>query len=56
MSGMISDFEARLEQLIDEWMAHGGEMGDVMDALEAKLLALEDEHGQNRSAEGGDEP
>jgi len=45
MSGMISDFETRLEQLIDEWMAHGGEMGDV-----------EDEHGQNRSVESGDEP
>lgn len=51
MSGTLSDFEAKLEQLIDEWVAGGGAIGDVMDALEAKLGALEDEQGEFRGAE-----
>lgn len=49
MSGTAADFEARLEDLIDDWVVHGGSIADVMDALEAKLIALEDEHGAGRS-------
>jgi len=45
MTGILFDFEERLEAVIDEWVAKGGDIREVMDALEAKLAALHDEFG-----------
>jgi hypothetical protein len=52
MTGIVDDFEMRLEALIDEWVAHGGNVYDVIDALDAKSLALQDEHGDRE--DGGE--
>lgn len=52
MQKTIEEFEAQLERIIDDWVGSGGEIGDVMDALEFKLNALHDEHGEAGDAEG----
>lgn len=42
----VEEFEAQLERIIDDWVGSGGSIGDVIDALDFKLRALLDEHGQ----------
>lgn len=50
----VSDFEAQLERIIDDWVGSGGSIDDVIDALDFKLRALEDERGEPEAEDDGD--
>jgi len=45
------DFEERLMNLIDAWVAVGGDMDEVISALELRLMALKEEQMTELRAE-----